>query len=401
MPKSPALSRASLKRLKVKRLSHGAANSGNVLIKGDNVRILEALQPTYGDTIRCVYIDPPYNNQESYNHYIDELDHEEWLDGLRDRLRLLFPLLTSNGSIWISIDDREAHYLKVACDDLFGRDKFVATMVWQHRKSRENRRVFSPNHEYLLVYARCPGSFKTSRNLLPFTDEVLLRFKNPDSDPRGPWQSVSVNVQDGHATPQQFYTIVAPSGRCHRPPKGRCWVYSEPKMKREILKNNIWFGNDGNGVPRRKVFLRDSRSGLTPPTLWTAEDVGTTKDAKKEILTLFPNEKPFDTPKPESLIRRIVEIATDPGDFVLDAYLGSGTTTAVAHKLGRKYIGIESGEHAITHCAERLRAVVEGEQGGISEAVGWRGGGGFSFVEFDSRRGSNKRPTASARAARV
>jgi len=351
------------------------------------------MQQAYQGAVRCVYLDPPYNNQESWHHYDDDLDHEEWLDGMALRLGLLMPMLTADGSLWISIDDREVHYLKIVCDNIFGRERFITSVVWEHRKSRENRRTFSQNHEYILVYAKDPLEFKRSRNLLPYPPEIKSRFKNPDGDPRGPWQSVSLNVQDGHATPQQFYTIVAPNGKRHRPPNGRCWVYAESKMLEEIAKNNVWFGSDGNGVPRRKVFLNESRRGLTPPTLWTADEVGTTNSAKKHVLALFPDEKPFDTPKPESLLRRVLEIATDPGDFVLDAYLGSGTTAAVAMKMRRRFIGIEQGEHAITHCARRLRAVVGGESGGISEEVAWRGGSGFDFVDFGRLPEAMRRPS--------
>ncbi len=298
------------------------------------------------------------------------------------RLRYLAEFLTDDGTLWISIDDRQMHYLKVAADRIMKRRNFVGTIVWEHRTTRENRRIFSNNHEYLLVYARNPALFRKSRNLLEFTPEVKGRYKNPDNDPRGPWQSVSANVQDGHALPWQFYEIVAPNGKRHSPPKGRCWIYSREKMEREIRKKNIWFGRDGNGVPRLKVFLGNRRSGLTPHTLWLASEVGTTKSAKKHMLQLFPHEAVFDTPKPEELMYRILNLATNAGDTVLDAYLGSGTTAAVAHKMGRGYIGIEQGDHAITHCVHRLRLVVKGEAGGISDAVKWKGGGGFDFFKF-------------------
>jgi adenine-specific DNA-methyltransferase len=332
--------------------------------------------------VRCVYIDPPYNNGERYTHYNDDLERAQWLRDLRARLLAIAPLLRADGSIWISIDDREVHYLKVAADEVFGRENFVTTIVWQHRTTRENRRVFSNDHEYLLVYAKDVGEFSRCRNRLPGSAELFRRFKNPDNDPRGVWQSVSLNVQDGHATANQFYSVVAPNGRIHHPPKGRCWVYSAEKMKALVAQGNVWFGRDGNGVPRLKKFLRDSTTGLTPPTLWTADAVGTTLAAKKHLLQMFPSADVFDTPKPESLVRRVVEIASDPGDLVLDAYLGSGTTAAVAHKTGRKYIGIEIGPHAVTHCAERLRSVVRGEAGGISKDVSWAGGGGFDFFRL-------------------
>lgn len=297
------------------------------------------------------------------------------------QLAALKPLLATNGSLWISIDDTELHYLKVVADNVLGRRNYITTIVWQHRTTRENRRAFSHNHEYLLLYARDPQQFRKSRNLLPATDDLLSRYRNPDDDPRGPWQSVSANVQDGHATATQYYGLLAPNGGVHYPPEGRCWIYTEDKMKSEIEAGNIWFGKGGNGVPRIKKFFDEKKIGLTPETLWTSSDVGTTHEAKRQLLELFPNEPVFDTPKPESLISRVVEISTDPGDVVLDAFLGSGTTAAVAHKLGRPYIGIEAGEHIRTHCAKRLRMVVDGDRTGISTAKGWLGGGGFEFFE--------------------
>ncbi len=285
--------------------------------------------------------------------------------------------------MWISIDDTEVHYLKVVADRVFGRGNFITTIVWQQRTTRENRSVFSNNHEYILVYSRNPQLFKRSRNLLPPSAEQLSRYKNPDNDPRGPWQSVSANVQAGHAVASQFYTIVAPNGKVHGPPNGRCWAYNEERMKIEITAGNIWFGADGFGVPRIKRFLGAAKVGLTPETLWFGENVGTNDSAKKHFLSLFPGLEVFDTPKPEQLIQRILEISTNEQDLVLDCYLGSGTTAAVAHKLNRKYIGIERGDHAKSIVSSRLHKVIESEPGGISNEVGWGGGGGFGFFRLD------------------
>ncbi len=366
---------------RIAHLSYGETSTGNVLIQGENLRVLRTLQDRYKNSVRCVYIDPPYNNQEQYLHYRDSRSHEVWLNMIVARLQVIKPLLSTDGSIWISIDDREMHYLKVAADKIFGRNNFVTTIVWQQRTTRENRKVFSNNHEYLLVYAINQDEFRATRNLLPASQALLSRYKNPDADPRGRWQSVSANAQAGHATASQFYDLVAPSGMVHRPPEGRCWIYTKEKMKREIAAGNIWFGKTGRGVPRIKRFLNCTKAGLTPETLWFAADVGTNDEAKKQLLNLFPCEPVFETPKPERLIRRVIEIATEPGDLVLDAFLGSGTTTAVAHKLNRKYIGIENGEHAVTYCAERLRKVVDGDPSGISNDVPWNGGGGFDFYK--------------------
>jgi adenine-specific DNA-methyltransferase len=367
---------------RVPRQSYGAAHAGNKLIQGENLAVLALLERHYAGKVRCIYIDPPYNNQESYNHYVDRQNHEPWLASIIARVGALRKLLTEDGSLWISIDDRELHYLKVAADKIFGRQNFVTTIVWQHRTTRENRKVFSNNHEYLIVYAKNAKKFRLTRNLLDPTSDVLARYKNPDNDPRGPWQSVSLNVQAGHATPAQFYRITAPNGKKHSPPEGRCWVFTKRRMQREIASRNVVFGMNGDGVPRRKKFLRAARAGITPDTCWLAQDVGTTNVAKKQILSIFPGEQVFDTPKPESLIRRILDIATDPGDIVLDAYLGSGTTAAVAHKMKRRYIGIEQGEHAISHCAKRLRSVIDGDSNGISDHVKWLGGGGFEFFRL-------------------
>lgn len=360
---------------------HGEHDSGNLIIQGDNCLVLDTLEGLH-NTVKCIYIDPPYNNGESYTHYHDDEEHEKWIDNISTALRKLKAFLSEDGSIWISIDDREVHYLKVAADRIFGRSNFITTVIWQHRATRENRAVFSNNHEYILVYANNPKKFKFSRNLLPPSEEYLVRYKNPDNDPRGSWQSVSAHVQSGHAVDSQYYEIVAPNGNKHTLPNGRVWVYNKERMKREIANNNIWFGVDGNGVPRIKRFLHSKPVGVTPESLWFAGDVGTTNMAKKHILSLFPESPVFDTPKPEQLIKRVLEIATDEGDLILDAYLGSGTTTAVAHKMKRRYIGIEIGSHIQELAIPRMCKVIEGESGGISKEMNWQGGGGFSYYQF-------------------
>jgi len=363
-------------------LSFGSEDNENMLLQGDNLDSLKALLPYYAGRVKCVAIDPPYNTQSAFEHYDDNLEHSTWLSMMYPRLELLRDLLAEDGSIWVNIDDTEAHYLKVMMDEVFGRKNFVTTIVWQMRTSRENRRVFSNNHEYMLVYAKDPQRFSAVRNDLELTEEVRKRYKNPDDDPRGPWQSVSTNAQAGHGTPEQFYTLIAPNGKKHELPKGRCWLYTETRMREEIAKNNIWFGKDGNGAPRIKKFLSEVKMGLTPETLWLADEVGTNDFAKKALIQMFPEAAVFETPKPESLIQRVIHIATNPGDIVCDSFLGSGTTAAVAHKMGRRWIGVEMGGHAVTHCRPRLRAVVEGEQGGISQAVNWKGGGGFRFYRL-------------------
>lgn len=351
----------------------------NALIHGDNHKALSLLARAHPCSVKCAYLDPPYNNGESYQHYFDSMGHEEWLRSVALRLEQIRSLLRNDGSVWISIDDSELHYLKVAADGIFGRTNFVGTIIWERRTTRENRKVLSRNHEYLLVYAKNIEVWAKQRNSLPLTDDVKGRYKNPDNDPRGPWQSVSANAQEGHATPQQYYGIMGPKGKVHHPPKGRCWVYAEQKMLQEIAANNVWFGKTGNSVPRLKKFLSHRKAGLTPETLWRAEDVGTTSTAKKHLLDIFKETSIFDTPKPEQLLQRVLAIASNPGDIILDPYLGSGTTAAVAHKMNRTYWGIEKGEHIKTHCVERLRQVIAGEGGGISKPLGWTGGGSFAF----------------------
>ena len=357
---------------------------GNRLIFGDNLLALKALEQEFAGMVKCVFIDPPYNTGSAFTHYDDGLEHSIWLGLMRDRLEIIRRLMAEDGSLWITIDDNEAHYLKVMCDEIFGRSNFVANMIWEKRTSRENRRVFSFNHDHLLVYGKNKPIFERVRNPLGLTPEVLARYKNPDNDPRGPWQSVSVNAQAGHATPSQFYSLKLPSGRQLDPPKGRCWLYTRERMEQEIDAGNIWFGADGDNAPRAKKFLSDYEDkGLTPETIWTAADVGTNDDAKKGLLQLLTEVPVFDNPKPESLLERVLHIATNPNDLVLDSFAGSGTTGAVAHKMGRRWIMVELGEHCHTHIIPRLHKVIDGEdQGGISKAVNWQGGGGFRYYRL-------------------
>lgn len=363
----------------------GQAQTGSAVVHGENLAVLDSLGDAIKGRVKCVYIDPPYNNAEVYRHYDDRLGRRVWLDRMTHRMKALRDTLTLDGSLWVSIDDSELHNLRQIGDDVFGPENFISSVVWNHRKTRENRRPFSTNHEYILCFARSAGAFKRSRNLLAAPPEILNRYKNPDKDPRGAWQSVSANVQDGHATKSQFYTLAAPSGRLHRPPKGRCWNYNKPKMDAEIRAGRVYFGRDGDAVPRLKKYLSEAKIGVAPSTLWMADEVGTTDSAKKHLMALLTKEAVFDTPKPEGLVHRILHIASNPGDLILDAYLGSGTTASVAMKMGRDFLGIEQGPHIATHCVKRLQAVHDGEAGGISPLVGWRGGGGCVFYSHRSK----------------
>ncbi len=362
--------------------SYGNPNSKNMLIHGDNLLALKALEQDYAGKVKCIYIDPPYNTGAAFEHYDDGVEHSLWLNLMRCRLKILWKLLhAKEGSLWISIDDNEMPYLRILLDEVCGRDKFIASNVWQKRYSRENRKAIGDVHEYILVYVKDRTIFKESRNKIPLTEAQAKIYTNPNNDPKGRWRTIPMTAQAGHATPSQFYEIVSPIGKVFIPPKGRCWALSEATFKQLEREGKIYFGKDGNSQPNTIRYLSEVE-GMTPWTWWPHDEVGNTDIAKKEQHNLFGKENAFDTPKPEKLIERILNIASNKGDIVLDSFLGSGTTAAVAHKMGRKYIGIELGEHAITHCYPRLKAVVDGEQRGISKAVNWQGGGGFKFYEL-------------------
>ncbi|HRL53346.1 MAG TPA: site-specific DNA-methyltransferase [Acidovorax temperans] len=363
--------------------THGDAAQAqqNLLIQGDNLQALKALLPFYRGKVKCIFIDPPYNTQSAFEHYDDNLEHSQWLSMMLPRLQLLRELLREDGSIWVTIDDNEGHYLKVLMDEVFGRRNFVASCVWQKRYSRENREAIGDVHDYLHVYARSPERFKRERNLVPMNEEQAKVYRNPNNDPKGRWRPVPMTAQAGHATPEQFYEVITPSGKSFYPPEGRCWGIARATYERLLGEGRIYFGKNGDAQPNIIRYLSEV-PGLAPWTWWPSEEVGHTDEAKKEANTLFGGDTSFGTPKPERLLQRILHIASNPGDLVLDSFLGSGTTAAVAHKMGRRWIGIEMGEHAATHCLPRLEKVIAGEQGGISQAVGWQGGGGFRFARL-------------------
>ena len=360
-------------------LSYGDERTGNMLIQGDNLEALKALLPFYAGRVKCIFIDPPYNTRSAFEHYDDNLEHAQWLGMMYPRLELIREFLTEDGSIWVTIDDNEAHYLKVIMDEVFGRNNFVANTLWQKRTSPDARIQLGAAHDHILVFARSKASVQFNRLRVKGGRES--NYKNPDKDNRGVWASTDFTAQGWR--PNQMYKIVTPGGRSLDPPPGRCWANIEPEFKKLVSDGRIWFGKDGKSRPRVKNFLAESE-GVSSWTWWTNEEVGHNQESKKEINALFGAEDAFDTPKPERLIRQALEVASKAGDLVLDSFLGSGTTAAVAHKMGRRYIGIEMGEHAETHCVPRLRKVVDGEQGGISEAVGWKGGGGFRFYRLGS-----------------
>jgi len=355
--------------------SYGDPNSQNMLIHGDNLLALKALEQEYAGKVKCIYIDPPYNTGNAFEHYDDGVEHSLWLSLMKPRLDILRNLLSNDGSIWISIDDDESHYLKVLCDMVFGRNNFISNVIWQKKFSPQNdAKWFSDMHDHILVYAKSKEIWRP--NLLPRTEEMDNRYKNPDNDPRGNWTSSDLTVK--RVTEKDIYEVITPSGKVYLPPKGRSWSTSQENIQNLIKDNRVWFGAKDENMPRLKRFITDVKDGITPNTLWFHNEVGHNQEAKKEV-KLFNDNDIFATPKPERLIERVLFASSNEGDLVLDSFLGSGTTAAVAHKMGRRWIGVELGEHAKTHCYPRMQKVIDGEQGGISKALNWKGGGGFKF----------------------
>lgn len=358
----------------------GDPTADNLLIQGDNLEALKALLPFYAGRVKCIFIDPPYNTKSAFEHYDDNLEHSQWLSMMYPRLELLHQLLQENGSIWIAIDDSELHYLKAICDEIFGRANFVTTVVWEKADSpRNSARQFSTDHDYILVYSKQP-EWAPSR--LPRTEAANSIYQNPDKDPRGAWLPGDPYANKPYSRGR--YSIVGPTGRTFQPPPGRFWRVSEDKLRELDAEGRVWWGPTREARPSIKRYLNEV-SDLVPRTLWGRDEVGSNRTSKNEMRALFPGDASFDTPKPEALIERVLIMASQVGDLVLDSYLGSGTTAAVAHKMGRRWIGIEMGDHARTHCVPRLKKVVEGEQGGISESVGWKGGGGFRFMTLGAK----------------
>lgn len=355
---------------------YGDKNMDNMLIYGDNLLALKALEQDYAGKVKCIYIDPPYNTGSAFEHYDDNLEHSTWLSLMKPRLELLKNLLTDDGSVWISIDADESHYLKVLCDEVFGRANFIDEVVWQRSYAPINlKKTLSRSHDCILVYAKNKTD-KYELNKLP-RGEAENRYKNIDNDPRGPWTSGP--IQAGPRSEDRVYEIITPSGRKVLPPPQYCWRVTKEKFEQMVADNRIYFGPKGDNVPRIKRFLSEVKDGMVSTTLWLRNEVGDNQEGKKEIKELF-EDIIFETPKPERLIERVLTLGSNKGDLVLDSFLGSGTTAAVAHKMGRKYIGIELGEHCHTHCIPRLQKVIDGtDQGGISKAVGWKGGGGFKY----------------------
>ncbi|KTW12631.1 DNA methylase [Sphingomonas sanguinis] len=373
----------------VPMLDGGDADAANMLIQGDNLDALKALLPYYKGAVKCIYIDPPYNTRSAFEHYDDNLEHSQWLAMIYPRLVLLRELLAEDGSIWIQLDDNEAHYLRVIMDEVFGRRNFLADITWHKSYAvRSNAEFFSTAAEHIFAYSKDRRSVRVGK--VRRSAEYAERFSNPDKDPRGPWQSVTmtISLMSGArgrsyartgASPNIF-TVRSPAGVEFDPPAGRCWSRLPDGFRALDEDGRIWWGSNGDRAPRLKMFLSEADSGQIPTTLWSDSDTfGFNEQGVRELRELDLN---FSTPKPERLIRTVIGLASNPGDLVLDSFLGSGTTAAVAHKMGRRWIGIEMGDHAETHCKPRLDKVIAGEQGGVSEAVGWTGGGGYRYYRL-------------------
>lgn len=353
----------------------------NMLIHGDNLLSLKALETNYSQKVKCIFIDPPYNTGSAFEHYDDGVEHSIWLNLMRDRLLILRSLLSEDGSLWISIDDNEVHYLKVLCDEIFGRNNFVANVVWQKKYTISNdAKWLSDTHDHVLVYAKNKVVWRP--NKLPRTAEMNARYKNPDNHPKGPWKATPLHAKSGSASNKNFsYTFK--NGVVWTPPAGTYPRFSNDTLAELDQGDAIWFGKDGKSAPSRKTFLSELKDEGTPcPTVWLHNEAGHNHEAREEVKQFNPNS-PFSTPKPERLLQRIIHLATDPGDLVLDSFAGSGTTGAVAHKMGRRWIMIELGEHCYTHIIPRLKKVIDGEdEGGVTESTGWQGGGGFRYYKL-------------------
>lgn len=361
----------------------------NVLAIGDGLDVLEVLASQTAvlrEGIRLVYIDPPFNTQGNFRQYNDTMRRSMWLSMMRDRLAAVRPFLASDASVWVHLDDSEVHRARAVMDEIFGERAFVASVVWQKKTTRDSRAAFSSNHDTILVYAPSgPKKWKTSRNLLSKDDAHL---QNRDGDPRGPWADAPFTAP-GFRRAQQ-YDIVTPTGQVLRPPRGRSWYATEPTYLDLLADDRIWFPKGGGGSPRLKLFAHQLR-GLVPFTVWGASDTGTNDDAKRHLMAMFPGVEVFDTPKPESLLERIIHIASNPGELVVDIFGGSCTTAAVAHKMRRRWLVAERNPQTVVDCSvPRLQRVIDGtDQGGVTEVTSWMGGGSFGAIYVPPRFGAS------------
>lgn len=371
--------RVSEPRILVEKELYGDKDTENLLIKGDNLLALKALQQDFKRKVKLIFIDPPYNTGNAFEHYDDGLEHSIWLGLMKTRLEALYSLLSDDGSMWITIDDDESHYLKILCDEIFGRNNFVGNVIWEKKYSPQNdAKWLSDSHDHILVYAKNKDIWRP--NMLPRTEAMDARYKNPDNDPRGLWKSSDLSVKTYSSTTD--YPIKTPSGRVVNPPPSRSWVVSKERLETLIADNRIWFGSNGTNVPSLKKFLTEVKEGTVAKTIWFRSEVGDNQEAKQEIKK-FNSDDVFTTPKPERLLYRIITLASNENDIILDSFAGSGTTGAVAHKMNRKWIMVELGEHAQTHIIPRINKIIEDkDKGGITDMVDWKGGGGFKYFEL-------------------
>lgn len=389
---------------KDKSLTDKVSLNDNLIIHGDNLLALKALLPTCAGKIKCIYIDPPYNTgnenwvyndnvnspmmQEWLGKVVDKDDltrHDKWLCMMMPRLKLLKELLSDDGAIFVSIDDNEQHELRLLMDEIFGENNFIANILWQKRTSPDNRIILGDAHEFVVCYSRNQDAFRLTLNNLELTEIQISQFKNPDNDSKGPWVSTDFTAQ-GYR-PNQMYTIITPSGKSFKPPDGRCWKNVEPVYKQLLKDGRMWFGVNGNGIPRRKTYLEE-REGSVPWTWWSNKEVGHSQEAKKEIIDLLGSSTAFDTPKPVRLLKRIFEICTDENAIILDSFAGSGTTAHAVLELNkedggnRKFILVEMEDYADKTTAERVRRVIKGVKGTKDEALKKGLGGSFSYFEL-------------------
>ncbi|WP_205548042.1 site-specific DNA-methyltransferase [Leucobacter sp. wl10] len=357
----------------------------NLLFTGDSLDVLRILTTVpeyarrYKGKVKLVYIDPPFNTGQAFEHYDDWLEHATWLSFMDERLRMIRDLLAPDGSLWVHLDDAEHHHMRVLLDDRFGRASFVDTVVWQKADSpRNSARWFSNDQDYISVYAKDPARWMPNR--LSRTEQANSIYTNPDSDPRGPWLAGDPYANKPYS--KGLYEFTGPTGRVFAPPPGKFWRVAEERLRELDDDGRIWWGPSGDARPSIKRYLSEV-SDLVPRTLWLSADVGSNRTSNLEVKRLFPGETAFSTPKPERLLERIIHIGSNPGDIVLDCFGGSGTTAAVAQKMGRRWITAEVLPETVEKFTRRrLELVVKGEDsGGITGSVGWEGGVGFRMVD--------------------
>lgn len=355
----------------------------NLLILGESGDVLEALTRVpelaekYVGKVKLIYIDPPFNTAQTFANYEDNLEHSVWLTMMRDRLLHMKKLLRPDGSIWVHLDEAESHRMRLLMDEIFGAGNFVAKIAWQKQYGPDNRSVFTQTDDSIFVYSKVYDQFKSARNFLPRSAAQNAAYANPDEDPRGPWKAGDFTAQFNpleNPRENQIYELVTPYGFRFFPPSGRCWLYTEARYKELLADNRVWFGTDGQGRPATKRFLSEVIGGRVPETWWTHQEAGHNQDGKKEIKALFSVGEPFSTPKPERLLERIIHIGSDPGDIVLDVFAGSGTTAAVAQKMGRRWVTCELVEDTFNRFTRpRLEKVVNDQDpGGITRTKGER-----------------------------